>query len=96
MYDFQKFKTMRPSGREIYNNDLSKDDELKQQKRLKIDIGFFKNFTKPNDSVRKEKKALIPKKAILLFNGRQKVLNASENAIFSKVKQGKRLASVLD
>ena len=29
MYDFQKFKTMRPSGREIYNNDLSKDDELK-------------------------------------------------------------------
>ena len=57
---------------------------------------FFFKSTKPNDSVRKEKKARIPKNAILLFNGRQKYFNASENAIFSKVKQGKRLASILD
>ena len=29
-YDFQKFKTIRSFGREIYNNDLSLDDSLEQ------------------------------------------------------------------
>ena len=28
-YDFQKFKTIRSFGREIYNNDLSLDDASK-------------------------------------------------------------------
>ena len=41
-YDFQKFKTIRPFGREIYNNDLSLDNALEQQIRLKGDIDTFK------------------------------------------------------
>ena len=37
-FDFQKFKTIRSFGREIYNNDLSSDDALEQQIRLQNDI----------------------------------------------------------
>ena len=40
-YDFQKFKTIRSFGREIYNNDLSLDDALERKIRLKDDIDFF-------------------------------------------------------
>ena len=40
---------------EIYNNDLSLDATLEQQKKLK-DIDIFKDSTKPNESVKKEKK----------------------------------------
>ena len=54
-YDFQKFKTIRSFGRKIYNNDLSLDDAIEQQIRLKDDIDIFKGFTKPKESVKKEK-----------------------------------------
>ena len=30
-FDFQKFKTIRSFARELYNNDLSLDDALKQK-----------------------------------------------------------------
>ena len=46
-YDFQKFKTIRSLTREIYNNDLSLNDALEQQIRLKDDIDILKNSTKP-------------------------------------------------
>ena len=49
MYDFQKFKTIRSFGREIYNNDLSLDDALEQQIRLKDDIDIFKESAKPKE-----------------------------------------------
>ena len=48
-YDFQKFKTIRSFGREIYNNDLSLDDALEQQIRLKDDIDIFKESAKPKE-----------------------------------------------
>ena len=63
-YDFQKFKTIRSFGRNIYNNDLSLDDALEQQIRLKDDINIFKESTKPKKSVRKEKKTLTRKNTI--------------------------------
>ena len=47
-HDSQKFKIIRSFQREICNNDLSLDDALEQQ--------IFKESTKPNESVRKEKK----------------------------------------
>ena len=90
-HDFQKFKTIRSFGRAIYENDLSLDDALKQQIRLKDDIDIFKESTKPKESVKKEKKALTLKNPIILLNGRQKVLNAFESGIFPKIKQGKGL-----
>ena len=46
-YDFQKFKTIKSLTREIYNNDLSLNDALEQQIRLKDDIDILKNSTKP-------------------------------------------------
>ena len=55
-YDFQKFKTIRSFGREIYNNDLLLDDPLELKIRLKGDIDILKESTKPKGSVRKEKK----------------------------------------
>ena len=55
-FDFQKFKTIRSFGREIYNNDLSSDDALEQQIRLQNDIDNSKKSTKPKQSVKKEKK----------------------------------------
>ena len=38
------FKTIRSFGREIYNNDLSLDDALEQQIRLKDDIAHRANI----------------------------------------------------
>ena len=53
-YDFQKFKTTRSFRREIYNNDLSLDDALELQIRLKDDIDIFKNLQ--NQKTKSEKK----------------------------------------
>ena len=55
-YDFQKFKTRRSFGREIYINDLSLDDALELQIRLKKDIDISTESTKSKESVKKEKK----------------------------------------
>ena len=74
-YDSQKLKTIGSFGREIYNNDLSLDDALKQQIRLKNDIDIFKIFTKPKGSVKKKEQASL-KNVIILLNGRQKAPNA--------------------
>ena len=41
---FQKFKAIRSSGREVYNNYLSLDDALEQQGRLKMIRIFLKNL----------------------------------------------------
>ena len=54
-YDFQKFETIRSVGREIYCN-LPLDDAFENQISLKNDIDIFKESTKPEKSVRKEKK----------------------------------------
>ena len=51
-YDFQKFKTIRSVGREIYCN-LPLDDAFEKQIRLKNDIDIFKESTKPEKSVKK-------------------------------------------
>ena len=88
--NFQKFKTIRSFGREIYNNDLSLDDALELQIRLKDDINIFKESTKPKESIRKEKKALTLKNVIILLNGRQKLLHDFENGMFPTGKQEKR------
>ena len=61
------------SIREIFTNNLSLDDVLEQQSRLKHDSDIFKESAKPNESVKKEKKALTLKNAIIVLNGRQKV-----------------------
>ena len=55
-YDFQKFKTIRSFGREIYNNDLSLDVALEQQIRLKDDNNIFKESTKRNQRNQWKKK----------------------------------------
>ena len=57
---------------------------------------MIKESTKPKESARKEKKALTLKKAIILLNGRQKVLHGFESGIFPKRKQGEVLTSILD
>ena len=41
IYDFQKFKTTRSFGKEIYNNDLPLNYALLKQIRLKYDIDIF-------------------------------------------------------
>ena len=69
-FDFLKLKTVRSFVREIYNNDLSVDDPLEQQIRLKDNIDIFKEFTKPKESVKKVKKALTLKHEIISLNGR--------------------------
>ena len=50
--------TIRYFGKEIYNNDLSLDDLIEQQMRLKDDINVFKESTKPKQSVKEKKKDL--------------------------------------
>ena len=41
-YDLQKCKTIRSFGRKIYKNNLSLDDAIELQVRLKDDIDIFK------------------------------------------------------
>ena len=94
-FDFQKFKIIRLFGWEIYGNDLSLDDAIEQQIRLKADTDIFKESAKPKESVKKEKKITL-KNATILLNGRSKVLNTFESAIFPKRKQVKGLASILN
>ena len=52
IYDFQKFKTITSFGKEIYHNDLSLNDALKLQVRLKDAIDILKESTKPKESVK--------------------------------------------
>ena len=74
----------------MYNNDLSLDDSFQLQIRLKNDIDIFKKPTKPKESVKKEKKTLTFRNAIILLNVRQQVLNAFKSAIFPKKKKKKK------
>ena len=55
IYNFQKYKTTRSSVKETFNNDISLDDALERQIRLKDDNNVFKESTKPKESVIKEK-----------------------------------------
>ena len=55
-YDFQKFTTIRSSGKEIYSNSLSLDGALEQEIKLKDDIDIFKESTKPQIKERKQKR----------------------------------------
>ena len=57
---------------------------------------FFKNLQNKKNQLKKKKKSVTLKTEIILFNGRQKFLNAFEIGIFSKRKQGKGLTSILD
>ena len=95
-YDFQSFKTIRSFGREIYNNHISLDDALEQQIRLKDNADIFRKTAKPKESVKKERKGLTLKNAIILLTRRQKVLNAFESRIFIRGKQGKGIKSISD
>ena len=83
-YDFQNFKTTWSFEREVHDNNLSLEDKLEEQLRLKDDFDIFKESTKPNF-----------KNAIILLNKKWKVFNAFENVIFLKGKhrQGKGLPS---
>ena len=66
-YDFQKFTTIRSSGKEIYSNSLSLDGALEQEIKLKDDIDIFKESTKPQIKEKKAKKALTLKNVIILL-----------------------------
>ena len=69
-YQFQKFKTIKSFGREIYNNNLSLDDVTEQQMILKSNNDkIFKETTKPKESI-KNKKSPILKNAIIILNRR--------------------------
>ena len=83
-YHFEKFKTIRSFGRQIYDSDLSVHDAFEQQIRLKDDINILQN--EKNQS--KKEKAVTLKNAVVFLDGRQKVINAFEYGIFPKRKQG--------
>ena len=55
--NFQKFKTIRTFTREIYSNDLSLDNALEQQIRLRMILTFFKRiWTIKRTSQKKQQK----------------------------------------
>ena len=58
-FDFQKFKTIRSFGREIYNDGLSLDDALEQQIISKDDVENKNNQNKKNQSKKKKKHYLL-------------------------------------
>ena len=87
-YHFEKFKTIRSFGRQIYDSDLSVHDAFEQQIRLKDDINILQN--EKNQS--KKEKAVTLKNAVVFLDGRQKVINAFEYGIFPKRKQRFQIA----
>ena len=52
--DFQKIKTIRFFGREIYNANVSLDDAFEQQISLKDDSNIFKESIKPEIKQKKK------------------------------------------
>ena len=54
-FDYQKFRTVRSFKKEIYNNDLSLDDDL-QQLIKKMILKFFQETAKPKKINHKIKK----------------------------------------
>ena len=63
--------------------------------RLKDDIDIFKKSTKPQKSVKKEKKHYFLEMKIIFLIEWQKVLNAFGSGIIQKGKQGRGLASII-
>ena len=57
---------------------------------------FLKNIPKQKNPLKKKKKAQNLKNAIILLNGKRKVLHAFERGIFPIRKQGKGLTSISD
>ena len=55
-FDFQKFKTKRSFGREIYRGIITLNDVLEEQINLKDDINKFKECTKSKKQGQIEKK----------------------------------------
>ena len=55
---------------------------LKYNKDLKNDIDIFKEFTKTEESVKNKKKVITPRNAIILLNGKQKVIDSFEPQYF--------------
>ena len=74
-YDFQKFKTIRSLGREMYSGIRTLNDAFEEQINLKDTIDKFKEYTKPKNQGKKEKKALTFRNAKRDLKGRQKVLH---------------------
>ena len=50
IYDFQKFKTIRSFGREIYSSIITLNDTLEEQINLKDEIDKFNESSKPKRS----------------------------------------------
>ena len=66
-YDFQKFKAIIFSEREIYHDELTLEDALEKQIKFKNDIDKFKEFMKPKNLDKKE--LLIFENALRLPRG---------------------------
>ena len=56
-FGFQMFKAIWSFEKEIYNNELSLNDVLKQQIRQTDHINNFKESAKPKELVRRRKKS---------------------------------------
>ena len=54
-YDFQKFKTTKSFGREIFNDDTTLDYEFEEQIVLKNEINKFEESMKPQKPGKKRK-----------------------------------------
>ena len=66
-YDFQKFKTIRSFGRDIYSINLSLDDALEEKVNLSdeiISLQKFKKYMKPKTQEKKEQKSVTFNNAI--------------------------------
>ena len=88
-YHFEKFKTIRSFGRQIYDSDLSVHDAFEQQIKLKDDINILQN--EKNQS--KKEKAVTLKNAVVFLDGRQKLLMLLNMEFFQKENKDFRLRS---
>ena len=57
-YDFQKLKTIRSFGREMYCGNIELNDAFQEQIKLKHEIDHFNQYSKPKSLEEKEEKVV--------------------------------------
>ena len=85
---FKNFQTIKNFGRDIYESKTAIKEANEYQKDLLVEIMSFKKHTKPRSLEKKQEKDIILKNLYRFFEGRERVLDAFENKIFSIKSKG--------
>ena len=82
-YSFKNFQTIKTFGRDIYEVKITIEEANEYQTGLLAEIMNFRKNAKPRSQEKKQEKEIVLKNLYNLFEGRERILDASESKIFS-------------